>query len=263
MSKPNTALFVKATLSMYLDCIKKASLSLYKNWLIIFASVIAYLAFVYSFRLFAPLGVGGGFLAGLVHIALLSIYYSWISDIVKKEDLTLKKLIVLDYSMFFNVISVAFILFIAKYLVSAVVESSGAPWIGELFQFGIVIIFNAIPEVIYLHRYESIPALGHAATFTRENWIEWFLPLVIILSPLLILNPNFVLKLIAQSSELLPALMIAHGWKILAAFHEDFIAIGLTLIGILLGNWIMLFRANLFLELESGTRRKRMYNAKQ
>ena len=39
------------------------------------------------------------------------------------------------------------------------------------------------------------------------------------------------------------------------------IALGFAL-GVILGNWFMLFRAHLFNDLESGSRRRRIYQAK-
>lgn len=262
MSNQGLGLYFRATGLMYWECMKGATALLRKNWPILIGSVVAYLVFIFSAAFFAPLGFGGGFLIGFIQIALVSLYYGWISDCLQSEKLDFPELTRFDYHLFFTVISAAFIIFIAQFLFSSIAEGTGESWVMDLVQLGIVLIFNALPETIYIHRFENIQALSHSADFTRTNWIEWFLPYAILLSPLLLISPELVLLLLSRSQELMPALTIFHGLNILDSFYPELLPYLTAAAGILIGNWYMLFRGLLYKELEGSTRRKRMFDAK-
>jgi hypothetical protein len=126
-------------------------------------------------------------------------------------------------------------------------------------RLGLVLIFNAVPEVIHQRRYDGLTALIYAANFTRANWIEWFLPLLVLVLPVLIILPSYFLGVLASTEPLLPALVIVHSWEPLGYYAGSV----MSLTGLVLGNWFMLFRAQLFNELDGGSRRRMVYRAKQ
>ena len=119
---------------------------------------------------------------------------------------------------------------------------------------------------MYIHRYESIHALGHAAQFTRENWIEWFLPLLLLLSPLFLFAPSLLaIIFLNSSSEFLPSIILVQAAPSLAAIlglSGEWIGLVFSIIGVVLAHWFMFFRGFLFKDLESGSRRRRMFDAK-
>lgn len=253
--------FVKSTLKLYLSCLTKAAVALKQNLIILIGSVLLYGAFLLVAKLVAPLGFAGGFVLGLLGIGLLSLYYNWLNEISQGRKVKLNSLIEFDYGLFSALLSVAFIFFIAKYILSSLLQGTNISWIASFFQLGLVIVLNAIPEVIYIHRYESIPAISYAAKFTRENWIEWFLPFVLFLAPVILINANLAVVLMAQSSELLPTLLIVKTWQLWGSLFGDMSSIIISLLALIISSCFMIFRAFLFTELESGSRRKRMYNA--
>lgn len=249
--------YVTFVLKSYQRCGLDATKALIRNWLLLVGSVAAVVAFVVANQFFSGFGIGGAFLLGFVQIVLLTYYYGWVADSVQKERLRPSTMLQLDYPLFFHVISVAFLLWIARMIVNAVAQSAGAPWIMDLLQLGIVVIFNAIPETLYIHRYEGLHALSHSAEFTRENWIEWFLPFVVILLPLLLVSPEYVLALLANSEELLPASVVVTSWINAGQFSSW----PLGILGLIVASWFMLFRGFLFQELESGSLRQRMFRS--
>lgn len=258
----DTSTIIKATLWVYSEAAKKATSGLIKNWLLIAGSVLAYFIHTMAASIFAPFGFGGGLIVGLISIVLVSIYYSWISDSVQREKLTIKGLFQINYGLFFLVINVGFILWIAEFIVVSLTRDLNVEWIPMCLQLGMVIVFNAIPETIIVHRYEGTMALRHAAVFTRENWIEWFLPLVVLIGPWLAVQPEFALVALAGTDPLLPVSFLLYGAVYLGAVLNlpKFL---LVLFALVLANWFMIFRANLFNELESGSRRRRAYQFKQ
>ena len=200
-------------------------------------------------------------IAGMIQIALLCYFYSWIAGTVQKERLGFRDLLEFDYGLFFNIISVAFIFFIVQFLLQTLTQGLDADFLLLCVQLGIVLVFNAIPEVIYLHRIEGGYALSEAARFTRDNWIEWYLPLLIVILPWLLGHPHSVLLSLSRSDPLLPPFIVMKG--IMISYSGSVFAIGLPIVALLVATWFMLFRGHLFQALASGSRRQRIYKSKQ
>ena len=255
------SLVVKVTLGIYKDCIIAATQALIRNWIIIPASIAVFFLFIFVAQLVAPLGIAGGFILGLLSCALISLYYSWIHEALERGSLKWRGLTEFDMGLFMTVISVSFILFLISYITGPMWRDPGARAVLLVVYLLIVLLFNALPEVTYIHRYESINAFTEAARFTKENWIEWYIPFVVLLAPWIILSsdPVGILQSFALMSPLLPTILLLSGWS--------YIFPGLGILGPLLGlvvaTWFMIFRGKLFQELEKGTRRRRIYLAKQ
>ncbi len=258
--------FGLATLEMYRDSAVQASRDLARNWPILVGSIALYIVYSLSLRILQDLGGGLGFaagmIAGMIQIALLTLYYSWISQSIDRERLRLEALVQFDYGLFFNIISVAFVLFIAQFLLGQLTAGLDASSFLLCVQLGIVLVFNAIPEVIHLNRIESTFALAEAAKFTRDNWIEWYLPLLLVISPWLFYNAYSVLLVLAQSDPLLPPFVIVQGASIVALYSNSLTQWALPVIALVVANWFMLFRAHLFKSLQSGSRRQRIFRSR-
>ncbi|MBN8547992.1 MAG: hypothetical protein J0M12_01615 [Deltaproteobacteria bacterium] len=251
---------IKATLLMYWDCASLAAKGLARNWPILPGCVLLFMLYNFSSAFFSQFGFAGGMIAGMIQIALLCYFYSWISSTVQKERLTFKDLPEFDGGLFFNIISVAFIFFIVQFVLQQLTQGLDAKFLLMCVQLGIVIVFNAIPEVIYLHRIESTYALSEAARFTRDNWIEWFAPLLLVLAPVLLASPLSVLLMLAHSDPMLPPFIVVTG--VLNSNFGQATAFLLPLLALLIAIWYMVFRGHLFQALSSGTRRQRMYKSK-
>ena len=75
MNSPTPLQLIRTTLLSYRGAAADATKGLKKNWIILPASIVAYMIFVVSMGLLAPFGFAGGLIAGLIHVALLSLYY--------------------------------------------------------------------------------------------------------------------------------------------------------------------------------------------
>ena len=249
---------VWATALIYRDCAVKASKALVKNWLILPASCAAYFAFMVSATFLSPMGFAGGMILGMIQIFLVSLYYGWLWASVERDKLTRHNLLQFDYSLFSSAINVAFVLFIAQFIVQSFAQSAGHGEVMLFLQLAIIVIFNAVPEVIYVHRYDGMLGLSEAGKFTRDNWIEWYLPLVAILLPWILLSPQGVVLSLAKMHPLLPAVIVLPATSV-SLGGLGWVALP---VGIIVLNWFMIFRGFLFRELESGSRRQRIYAAR-
>lgn len=232
-------------ISLYLTAGREAASGLRRNWPILIGS-IALAALIIAVRsIFGSMGIAGGMVVGMAQVAILSLHYSWLAATVEREKLTIRSLTEFDYGMFFTVISVAFIFFLIEFIVGSLVQGLDRT-IPILLGFGLVVIFNAIPEVIIVERIESMPALGRAAEFTREHALEWFLPLVILLLPALLLSYELVLVTVATIDPLSPALIVPLAVDALVRQIGVGAALLTLPLTVVVANWYMLFRINLF-----------------
>ena len=80
MNDTSLTKYFKNLSSLYIDCCRQATKGLLRNSVILAGSVVAYLIFILSLRVFGGMGFAGGMILGLIQICLVSAYYSWISD---------------------------------------------------------------------------------------------------------------------------------------------------------------------------------------
>lgn len=249
---------------IYYDAAKQASNALIRNWILIPAAISGYLIYFLSALLFNQAGFFGGMIVGLVQIFLISVSYCWLRDSVGREKIKLEDLYKLDSAVFSSVINTGFILFVAKFGLLIVLQGIGAEHMMILVQFALVIGCNALPEVLYLQRYESIAAIQESFEFIKSNWIEWFLPFMFFLTPWIFILSSMdrILLFMSRMDEMLPASVVFFSTKSLAMQIFSDISIGSyisNILALIIFIWYMLFRGFLFLVLTNSSRRKREY----
>ncbi len=250
---------IKAIIAVYYDCAQNATKGLIRNWIILPASIAAFIITIVAATPLQSLGIVGGFVLGLIQTALLSLYYSWLSETHSKQKIGLKDLFNMDWSLFMSVISVAFLIWIIQWITLTLINGLHVEWIAACVMFVLIVVFNSLPETIYIHRYESTQAMQESFSFIQKNWIEWYIPFFILLSPWIIASPSEISMIMANTYVLFPVsilIMVPSGWV------PGLGMMATTLLGIVLANWFMLFRAHLFSALESGTRRQRAFKAR-
>ncbi|MCB0319167.1 MAG: hypothetical protein KDD56_10470, partial [Bdellovibrionales bacterium] len=228
-------------------------------WILIPASIIVYFIYYFALLIFSNLGFVGGFIISLVHLALLTLIYTWLSEVRQDQKrLKFNDLMSFEGQTFFNILGVAFIIFLGLLAVQ-LFTSVNNQWLFPIVQLIIFLVFNPVTEVIYIHNFDGAHALSHAAGFIKENWVEWFFPLIILMVPVIYLNAGSAVFILADTELLLPGIAIVRVWSIFGQVAGPL----LSLIGILIAVWFMIFRGSLFGRLDGSTRRQRIYRWKQ
>jgi hypothetical protein len=243
----------------YKDSAVKASIALCRNWIVLPGILLSYVVFTLVASIAAPLGIAGGFIIGMTAVALISLYYLWVQQSIDSRRIRFKELLEFDAGLFFHVMSIAFIFWIVlDLLLGSVSQASGDGTVRLVAQLAAFLLFNAIPETLYRKRLEGIEALVDCFNFIKENWIEWFVPLVIILGPpLLLLRGEDILITLATSQPLVPFTIILSTWPFsffsgtygFAGGVIDFIP------ALIICHWFMLFRGYLFEAIQYGRTR--------
>ncbi|MBM4260969.1 MAG: hypothetical protein FJ145_05935 [Deltaproteobacteria bacterium] len=231
---------LQITLWLYGTALKKSLECVRKNWVVSFAPV-AYGIVMSAVGMIAwRLGFLGGFLIGLAAQACISSGLHLIGNMIQQGKADFDDFIKGFTVYLWELLGIAFILWIPMRL--AAMALAGVPNGGLIYlmlQIAVYVFLNPVPELVYQSRTSGLGLLSASYKFIGENWIEWFIPNVILL-----IGGYFLWNLVSALLLGMPG--------ILATFIELFV-LGLAL------TYIMLFRGFLFAELYGSTRRSREY----
>ncbi len=178
---------LRATLRLYQAALHATAQSFARCWIISVAVVIFAGLMVAATSVAAPLGILGGFILGAVNALLIGTTLSLIQQAVRSSRrLALRDIWESVGQYFWDVIGVGFVLWVPIMLLErGMANNPNGPFLAAAIFLLLFILLNPAPEVIYqLRRDSPLNVIRESYEFVIENWIEWFLPLVVILAPL-------------------------------------------------------------------------------
>lgn len=167
--------WLAVTLGIYRKVFTRAAGLAVSNWPLL-GSVFVYSAIMTVTAEFAGFaGILGGFLLTLVWAACAGSFLYLVEMIVRTSKVTLD-----DFRRSFgvylwDVVGVSFVFWIFFQIVRPVLLQ--LPWGYPTLLFvdlAVFILFNAVPELIYMGHYGSLALLTESYAFIGANWIEWF-----------------------------------------------------------------------------------------
>ena len=174
------------TLQLYRDALHATFHSLVRGWIIALAVVVFAGLMLATSVVAAPLGILGGFLLGAVNAVLIGATLSLVEQaVLGSRPLTLRDILSSFGHYFWDVISVGFVLWLPIMIVNlgAATNPYGPFLAGAIFLL-LFILLNPAPEVIYQVRPGSpLDVIRLSYNFVIDNWIEWFLPLAVVIAP--------------------------------------------------------------------------------
>jgi len=160
---------------------------LLRGWMTIVAVVAFLFLLLVAQQIAAPLGMAGGFLLGAVNALLVGATLSLIEQGVSfARAITIRDIFDSFGHYFWDVIGVGFVLWIPVMALDMGTQQNPN---GQLISFAVMllifILLNPAPEIIYQVPHDSpLDVFKRAYDFVLENWIEWFLPIAVLLLPL-------------------------------------------------------------------------------
>jgi hypothetical protein len=177
-----------AALDLYQKASRQTWQSLRRGWITIVAVIGFLFLLLLAQQIAAPLGMAGGFLLGAVNALLVGATLSLIQQsIFYARTLTIKDVFDSFGHYFWDVIGVGFVLWLPLMALDMVTQQNPN---GLLISYAVMllifILLNPAPEIIYQVQHDSpLDIFRNAYEFVLENWIEWFLPIGLLLLPLL------------------------------------------------------------------------------
>jgi hypothetical protein len=260
---------VQATLNLYRGAFSATVHSFMRGWIITVAVVIFAALMVMATKVAAPLGIAGGFILGAVNALLIGATLSLIEQAVKGQRRVGFADVWSSFGHYFwDVIGVGFVLWVPMMLLDkGLANNPNGAFLGAAVFLLLFIFLNPAPEVIYQVRHQSpLDVIRESYEFVLENWIEWFLPLAIVIAPF---GVTFFFGLsgrLGRGAGLDFFQILILPFTLLEAWLEY---IGLRD----MGSWLLilltppvavamlLFRGHLFAALHGSSRRQRLFQA--
>jgi len=163
------------TLKIYRNVFTRAASLAMKNWPVL-GSVFVYLA-IMSAAAFASvfLGIIGGFLLSFVWAACVGSFLYLVEMIVRTSKVTFADFRRSFGTYLWDVVGVTFLFWVFFTLATPAIMQVPQGYLILLFaQIIIFVLFNAVPELVYLGHYSAVALLSESYAFIAANWIEWF-----------------------------------------------------------------------------------------
>ena len=230
--------------------LKSSISSLSKNWLIIFTGLFYSTATLILAIILPYFWILAGLVLIIFTSALISNYLYLIDCIIKRDRFSLQ-----DFKDGFTVYlrKIWGVLFIG-YVASLAINTLLMPGLRRGFQpMGLAMIinflafalFNALPETLYQKHYNPLESIMYTIEFLKDNWVEWFIPNLILIGCLYLLTGNLLTGVF--------------NYQISSRFIFSPLGIVLYLLGQIWFSFMMIYRGYLFEILSSSNRRKRLF----
>lgn len=258
---------VRATLLLYRDTLHATARSFIRGWMIAVAVIIFAALMVMATQVAAPLGLLGGFILGAVNALLIGATLNLVEQaVLGKRRIGLQDMWGSLGHYFWDVIGVGFVLWVPIMLLDrGLAANPNGPFLAAAVFLLLFILLNPAPEVIYQVRHGSpLDVIRESYEFVVENWIEWFLPLAVIVAPLGLSFFFGISSRLGRGAGLDFFQVLLLPFTLLSAWLDY-----LGLSGI--GNWLLviltppvavamlLFRGHLFAALYGTSRRQRLF----
>ncbi len=262
---------VHATLLLYRHALIKAARSFARCWMIAVAVVIFLLFLVFAGASIGRLGLLGGFIMGAANALLVGATLSLVEDaVVGARPVRFQDIWKSFGHYFWDVIGVLFILWVPMMLLERGMGANPqGPIITSLIFLLLFIILNPAPEVIYQVRHgTALDIIRESYEFVVENWIEWFLPLMVLAFPLLgafIRNPSGHVAWaggLSFAELLFFPWMVLNSWLASLGVPADLRWMLVLVVTPAFAVYLLLFRGHLFASLHGTSRRQRMFQAR-
>lgn len=238
--------------------IKKASKLFLNNWVIVFTGFVYTLlniALIIVMNIIFRIPIMrffSGIISFIATSAMISSFLYLLNQIIRYGRVTIQDFKDGFTVYLWKVYGVLFIGWVASFLfdriIGPVIYSANLSLSGTIsfiISLLVLILMNALPESIYQKHYSAWDTVTYAFNFVKENWIEWFVPNVIMLGLFYLVTGNVIKDVFAISSGYFFSLSIR--------------GILLYVIGQVMFSFIMIYRGILFDTLSTSTRRKRAY----
>ena len=254
---------IKSTGELYQRAIRDGLVALGTHWFWVLAPVL-YLGLLMLVSPVLPIfgPYGAQFALGILQSLFLSHYLVGVKGAVSGERISLAEQLPRTWEMFFAIINSLFLLFILSFLMTTIVKAAPSlMWIHAAANLIILLLLNPLLEIAVFQGESGTAGATTSVEFVRDNFIEWFLPQLIVIAPVVVLFGWGALGFFSSGDPAtLPQMIttIAGIWTMngeVSSFIALAFAFAFTFVA-------MVFRGSLFRQLSRSSRRKRVYQQK-
>ena len=232
--------------------LKKTIVSLKDNWMIVFTGLVYTILnlIIYSIinTLFiGPLYIISGFIMAIVSSGFISNYLNLLFNIINYNKFSLEDFKSGFTAFLWKIYGIFFIAYLGQLLLSLAsnILGAGAVLLNFIVWISVLILFNPLPEIIYLKSYSPTDTIMHSIEFIQENWLNWLVPNIVFFGILYLTTGNILFGIFNTHISFNMIFTISN--------------IIIYIVGQIIFSFIMIYRGHLFKLLSGSTRRKRMF----
>ena len=160
---------------MYRRVFTRAGELAIRNWWVL-ATTFAYVLIMTATTFISPiLGIAGGFLLSLVYASCVGSFLYLVEMMVRTSRVTLEDFRRSFGAYLWDVVGVFFVMWIFQMIATPALGTMPQGYaILQCIRLAAFVLFNALPEIIYLGHYSSLQLFVESYSFIGTNWIEWF-----------------------------------------------------------------------------------------
>lgn len=234
------------------NSMKKTYESFKKNWLIIFTgivyTIISMLVFtVVGFIFRGPLSIISGFITYFIQSTIISNYLYLLYNIINYSKFNLNDFKQGFMYFIWKVYGVLFIIYLGQLLLSMLsnVLGSSAYIVNTVIGLIVLVLFNPIPETIYLKSLNPQETIMYTIDFMKENWLNWIVTNAIFMGAIYLITGELLTGLFNTG------LRFNYGFSVRAVLTY--------ILGQIIFSIMMVYRGHLYKVLSTSTMRKRMF----
>ncbi len=245
--------FIQDIIETNKEILPKSIKSTIKNWKIFLVGIAYVFASLIMWRVASYAWILGGIIMALFQSAVISNYLYLIENIVLYNRFTMYDFKT-GFTVYLRKIYTILILFwLVDWGISLFLSPIRYISIGPLSLWFIIrlvafVLLNTLPETIYQKHYDGLGSVTYSFEFIKENWIEWFIPNIVIFVMGYIINiiSNNIISIILINNPI-PFVDTIISIVVYSILYQLIIA------------FAMIYRGHLFNVLSTSTRRKRMF----
>lgn len=252
---------LRATWQLFSSAVAETVKLFRKTW---YCSIIPFALLIAS-SLLMPLvrgifpGIAGGFILGLLMAFLLAALLACIGVVLRDGKFSKDEALLRARELFSPVISVLFIIYILSLTLH--VFFPGKLWLQYGANLVMVVLLNALPEIVAIEGNNGIQAMQASYEFVRDNFFEWLGLNLVLLLPVLVVNPYFVFLFFSAQDPMNAIFNLVQLTLVVSFSQGGMLSILLFLVALGYLYFSLLLRGSVFLKLSSSSRRSRMYRA--
>lgn len=255
------SLLLRATLKLYRKSFSRAFLGTISNWRMVVLHCLLFVSLALLLPLLAKFDpIAGGFALGMLLALVLAVYLHSVSAGVSLERPSLGAALREGPALFSPVLGVLFTFFIFGLIANSLFNAGELLWLRKVVGLLAAVLFNVLPEVLYLRSGGVLDSFSTSLEFIKENFLEWFIPHAVLVLVFIYGGPSGSGLLLLEGLTKNPVHLLEILFLFTSGSLEFFLAhVPLLTAAVFFCYFLMIFRGVLYSELASSSRRKRIY----
>lgn len=169
-------------LSRYLRVLRNSIFSVLNSWRLLLLQIPLFITYGLCSIIFRNFGLVGSLLLGLASVLLIAYYLTLVKYAVNDYKFNFEDIKQEGLVLFSPLLSV----FFSLWLIQIALFIIGIPFLKISVGILICVLLNPIIEFVYLDPSDVRELIESSYNFVTENFVIWFLPIFIFLSPLIL-----------------------------------------------------------------------------